>query len=284
MTPTFAPPDVVRMPVYDLLSSPLVYPGQSLRARVVAGEANLSTVRVGLRISIYDQNDQLYPVLGPAHVLTPGAFTELSWHLPDLEGCPIAEVGIQVEGDDGRVVLDWLGWDGCPEFQFGPGLSGGDFWRRAWVNGATRLTTRPTGVFRVSQDQGDGLVLQGSRDWSDYEVKAQVKVHLARHAGVVARARGLRRYYAARLTRQGQFQIVKVYDDLETVLAERPAALCLDQSQTLSLSVNGRDLRATCDDLILAACDLEETDIPSGSGALFVTEVTHCIVLSPILG
>ncbi len=272
MTPTFAPPDVVRMPVYDLLSSPLVYPGQTLRARVAADPMNRNSVRVSLRICIYDQNDQLYPVLGPAHVLTPGASTEFSWNIPDLEACPVAEVGIQVEGDEGRVILDWLTWDGCPKFQFGPGLPGGDFWRRAWVNGATRLTTRPAGVFRVSQDQGEGLVLQGSRDWSDYEVRAQVKVHLARHAGVVARARGLRRHYAARLTRQGQFQIVKVFDDLETVLAEQPADFCLDRSLTFSLSVSGRDLLATCDGLVLNACDLEENAILSGSAGLVIAD------------
>ena len=39
ITPTFAPPEVVDMRTYDLMATPLVYPGQMLRARVVGGSA-----------------------------------------------------------------------------------------------------------------------------------------------------------------------------------------------------------------------------------------------------
>ena len=36
MTPTFTPPEVTRMRTYELMATPLVYSGQTVRARVIA--------------------------------------------------------------------------------------------------------------------------------------------------------------------------------------------------------------------------------------------------------
>ncbi len=40
LTPTFAPPDVTRMRTYELMATPLLYPGQTVRARVIADPLN----------------------------------------------------------------------------------------------------------------------------------------------------------------------------------------------------------------------------------------------------
>ena len=39
LTPTFAPPEVTRMRTYELMATPLVYAGETVRARVVADPA-----------------------------------------------------------------------------------------------------------------------------------------------------------------------------------------------------------------------------------------------------
>ena len=46
LTPTFSPPDVARMRTYELMATPLVYPGQTFRARVVADSRNAGDVAV----------------------------------------------------------------------------------------------------------------------------------------------------------------------------------------------------------------------------------------------
>ena len=46
LTPTFAPPEVSRMRTYELMATPLVYPGEIVRARVVADTRNADPVSV----------------------------------------------------------------------------------------------------------------------------------------------------------------------------------------------------------------------------------------------
>ena len=48
MTPTFTPPEVARMRTYELMATPLIYPGQRVRARVIAGSDNAGDVAVSL--------------------------------------------------------------------------------------------------------------------------------------------------------------------------------------------------------------------------------------------
>ena len=63
---------------------------------------------------------------------------------------------------------------------------------RPWTSG--RLGKPET--YRFSQNRGTGLISQGSLDWTDYRVEADVTPWMAAAAGVAARVQGLRRYYA----------------------------------------------------------------------------------------
>ena len=45
MTPTFSPREMLKMRTYDLMATPLVYPGQTVKARVVAATDNRGTSR-----------------------------------------------------------------------------------------------------------------------------------------------------------------------------------------------------------------------------------------------
>ena len=77
LTPTFAPPEVTRMRTYELMATPLVYPGQTVRARVVADASNAGAVAVALRALVYGANDALAPLDGEPVALAPGAETVL---------------------------------------------------------------------------------------------------------------------------------------------------------------------------------------------------------------
>ena len=126
-TPTFAPREVVHMRTYELMASPLVYPGQALNASFVADLENSGEVMVRLLIRRYGDADCLVEVGGPAKILGPGQSGELSWILPDCASQPIAEVGLSVEsvGPDasGRILLDRMGWNGAPDFVLRPRTS-----------------------------------------------------------------------------------------------------------------------------------------------------------------
>ena len=118
MTPTFSPRETLRMRTYDLMATPLVYPGQTVKARVVAATDNRGIIEVRLRLRVYNEHDQLCDVDGDAVTLKPGAETVLEWTLPELGGQPIAEVGFALSGTgkraDGKLLVDYLRWDGTP--------------------------------------------------------------------------------------------------------------------------------------------------------------------------
>ena len=202
-TPTFSPRDVLDMRTYDLMATPLVYPGQVVKARVAARAGNKGAVSARLRIRVYDCNDQLHSIDGEAVTLAPGESEILEWRLPECDGQPIAEIGIALSAAgkraDGEILLDFLRWDGAPQFVLRRPKGDGDFWRMSWVNGVSFFSKRFPPSFRISQDRGEGIIIHGTRQWTDYSVASDVVLHLGTYGGVAVRVQGLRRYYAARL-------------------------------------------------------------------------------------
>ena len=85
-SPTFSPREMLNMRTYDLMATPLVYPGQVVKARVAAPAGNKSPVEVRLRVRVYDERDELRDVDGAAVTLKPGDETELEWRLPEFVG------------------------------------------------------------------------------------------------------------------------------------------------------------------------------------------------------
>jgi ADP-ribosylglycohydrolase len=259
-TPTFSPRDVLNMRTYDLMATPLVYPGQKVTARVVTPAGNKGEVEVRLRLRVYDEQDQLRDVDGDVVSLKSGESTVLSWTLPEFGGQPIAEIGVAITAKgkraDGAVLVDYLRWDGAPALTLRRPAGDCDFWRMSWVNGVDFYSKRFPPSFRISQNRGEGLIAHGTRQWTDYTVKTDIVIHLGSYGGVALRVQGLRRYYGIRLTRDGKLQIVRVRDDEVKVLAETPFALDFEarlsvtariEGSTIAAKVNGTSLKATDD-------------------------------------
>jgi hypothetical protein len=121
------------------------------------------------------------------------------------------------------------------------------------------------------QNQGTGLLIQGTADWDDYQVDVAVTPHLLEAGGIGARVQGLRRYYALLLSRDGTARLVKALDG-EAVLAEKPFSWSFGGTYQMSLQVDGSRIRAAIDGTVLY--DLEDMDRPllGGGVALIATE------------
>ncbi|MDR1513739.1 MAG: hypothetical protein LBS56_09715, partial [Propionibacteriaceae bacterium] len=272
-TPTFIPPDFVGRAAghYELLASPTLHSGQEVAARVLADGANGGPVRVALYLSHYDGDDCLVCVDGRPVTLAPGAEARVTWRVPDTGGQPIAEIGLAVaSGDDGpaagTVYLDWLTWQGEPHVYLVRPADGGTMWRRAWVDAVDHVEWHRREAFRVMQDHGAGLFMQGGGDWRDYSVEALVVPHAAAAAGLAARVQGLKRFYSLEL---GADQVVRLVRSLErgrTVLAERPFPFAWDAELVFQLEVAGPRLRAWIDGGPLF--DLEDAGTPLRHGAV----------------
>jgi ADP-ribosylglycohydrolase len=287
-TPTFSPREMLKMRTYDLMATPLVYPGQTVSASVTSPATNRGAIKVCIRLRVYDAQDRLAEVDGPRVTLDPGANHVLSWRLPEFDGQPIAEIGIAVTSAgpvaEGAVLLDYLGWSGTPHFTLHRPVNGSqaqgnryeegcDFWRMAWVNGASLFSKRFPQDFRMSQNVGEGIILHGTREWTDYQVTSEVTLLLGDYGGIVVRGQGLRRYYAARLLRSGSLQIVRMRDEVLTVLAETAFQVALDKPVSMTVAVQGTTITAIADGVTLTAQDATFAD---GAMGLLVHEGALC--------
>ena len=243
VTPTFIPREAFDLSGYDLQACPTLYPGQTVRAEVDGAPARLL-------IRVYDERDELVTMRGPG----------LEWRVPDTGGRPIAEVGVET---DGPARLRWLTWDGAPDVTLRR-PAGGTLWRRAWVQGVDRWDAGWPEPYRLIHDRGTGLLIQGTREWTDYEVCAAIVPETVAAAGLAARVQGLRRYYAL-LLRPDRAQLVRELDGThllgETSLARRDYG----EPHELALRVVGDRITATVDDLVL---DVRDDALTGGAVAL----------------
>ena len=213
------------MPGYGLMASPTLYPGQTVRAVVeVPADAGSVVARLLIMASDAGDDDRLQRVTGPATALPPGTHTELAWTVPDLGGQPVTLVGVAVEGEStGSVLLlERLGWSGEPHVVFTRPAGRGVMWQRAWVNAVDRVDHSDE-PYRLIQNAGLGQLIQGTREWRDYRVTADVTPHLAESAGVAARVQGLERGYHLELVGCRTARLVKRWHG-ETELASIPLA------------------------------------------------------------
>jgi hypothetical protein len=270
-TATFILPEAAKMGDYGLIASPTLYPGQTVRARIEAEAGNDAPIACRLYIRIYGAGEELKRIYGPEIVLAAGAAHEFVWQVPDTGGDPVAEIGVEIApagavgGVDGTVYLDYLTWDGTPSLTLTRPAHGGEMWRRAWVNGIDWEFSSRAEPYRLVQNEGTGLLIQGSREWTDYRVSADVTPHMVKSSGVAARVQGMHRYYALLLCDDGRARLVKALDG-STVLAEVDFYWALDETYDLSLEVVGTRVRAWADGQPLF--DVTDASRPLTGGAV----------------
>jgi hypothetical protein len=273
-TATFTPPEAIDMPGYELLACPSLYPGQRLRLGVGADPGDTATVECRPIVWVYGDEDRLAPLPGPGTRLAPGEYQEIHWTIPDTGGAPIARLGLELSNrqpSQGTVYLDYLDREGEPDALFGRPAAGGRMWQRAWVDAVERVDFHPPGTYRLAQNRGVGLLIQGSREWRDIRLSAQVRTYLAEAMGIALRVQGLERYYALTLARGGKARLIKALDGTR-ILAEADYPWELNRPYDLSLSVAGQRLQAHIDGEIIF--DLVDPDRPleNGAAALYCRE------------
>jgi len=273
-TATFIPPEAKEMHGYGLYASPTLYAGQVVHARVEADVDNAGAVACTLYARVYSSSDALDMIVGPTLTLDPGTRHLYEWTVPDTGGQPVAQVGLEIaaeRAEHGTLYLDYLTWDGTPAVTLGRPEGGGTMWRRAWVDGVDHLDWGGDGApYRLSQDSGTGLLIQGTREWTDYTVSSLVVPHMARGAGIGARVQGMRRNYALLLAPEGTARLVKALDG-DTVLAEAPFRWQLDGRYTLAITVTGHRVRASINGRPMF--DIEDAERPlTGGGIALIAE------------
>jgi hypothetical protein len=255
---------------YALPASPTLYPGQTVSARVEADADNDGAVTCSLAARVYDGRDALSITRGSDVELLPGQDRTLEWRVGDTGGQPIAQIGVEVGSRkpvSGRVYVDRLTWDEVPEATFTRPASGGTMWRKAWVQHVDRFEPYWPEPYRLIQNRGRGLLIQGTREWDDYEVIAPLRPEAVGAAGIAARVQGLRRYYAVLLCDDHTVRLVKALDG-EAVLAEAPLRREYGIAHDVGLRVQGTAIQARVDGNLVLAHDDEHRPLTGGAVAL----------------
>jgi ADP-ribosylglycohydrolase len=277
-TPTFTPSaEVARyfsQRGYALLASPQLYPGQTVSAAVEADAANALPVRTNLYLQVYGANDALTIVRGPEVELAPGSRQVFEWTLPDTSGFPIAVVGVEARSEthaSGTLYLDYLTWEGTPQASFRRPGAAGDMWRHAWVNGVDQYDHWWPESFRLAQNEGRGLLITGTREWTDYSVQATMRPHLVKNAGIAARVQGMRRFYALLLSADGMVRLVKALDG-DKVLAESALNWEFGGDYALRLTVQGQNIVGYVDGREVVRAVDNDRPLTGGGVAIVIEE------------
>lgn len=261
LTQTFTPKEVLYMKTYELMASPLLYPGQTVTAKVRASGEGNGQVVVGLRLKVYSQNDELVTVDGPCTVVKSGQDQSLVWTIPDeMDSQPIQKIGIVLSSDTpsssykGTVWLDSLSWTGVPNMVLRkPSQEPCEFWHRAWVNGADNFSKSS---FVIAQSQGEGIIIYGTREWDNYSVTVpEFMIKLGSPAGLAIRVQGLNRYYAVTFTDDKRINIVKAHDADRIKLASVAFPWELDHKYRIMLTARGHTIHARVDNVEVQAAD-----------------------------
>lgn len=286
-TPTFIRPADLKMPGYELIASPSLYPGQTVHARLSADPNNAKGLAVNLFMDVYSPEDTPVAVQGPSATILPGSSYEFIWRVPPTDG-PIAQIGFELK-TPGKIYLDTLTWDGTPSVVFSRPKSssipfpGPHLWRKAWANGIDQWEI--WGVsFRLVQNEGRGLITCGTREWTDYCISATLTPTLLKSGGLAARVQGMQRFYSLQFVEGGKVRLLKALDG-DTVLAEIPFAWQYWKPYALALEVQGNCLRAWLEGKLVF--DLEDSQQPlTGGGIALVLEegqmLTDAIEVGPV--
>jgi ADP-ribosylglycohydrolase len=273
-THTFIPAVDMHLRAYELISSPTLYPGQVVEAELEVDAGNPGDLMGGLMVKYYGLKDTFQLIKGPIVNFKPGGRVHLSWTIPDLGGLPIQSVGFEINGSDGAngtLYLDYLTWSGAPKLVLIRPQIENTMWHRAWVDAVDHWGIGGKEAFRITQNEGLGMIAQGTREWMDYKVKASMLSYLAVSFGVATRVQGLRRYYALLLYRNGKARLVKALDETK-ILKEIDFPVQLNVNYDLALKAQGKNLQGWINGELLF--DFEDNDqlLEGGAAALLVEE------------
>lgn len=263
---------------FEVLASPSIYETQTVTARVRSLTSEAPTLR--FFVIHYTGDGDLAKIAGEPFHLAAGD-SEIRWEVPKTGGLPIHRFGIELMSErriQGQLAVLSMDWSHAPrDFAMGraldlsPNMSPFDttnYWIKSFVSSARHFRPDVGTTFALSHPEENGVATTGTRDWRDYAVSARMTMDLHDAAGLVIRANGHRRYYAAVLSGRDRVSLIRRTDREVTTLATAPFAYVENQTLMLELSAKGDHLALKIDGQpVLTATD---TALAAGGAGLLI--------------
>lgn len=243
---TYYRPRQVHNNRYDPCFSPKVYPGQTLTAIVKMDP--LCDAEAAASLFAYDDNAKVY-YEGPAVRLN-SECKELRYRIPPLSGALISKVGVRFSMISERqrgftVHLCHLSARGAPDYEMDFSKERMDAWGFVQHECSQFTYTRGRWQYEGARLTGavssHGEVLTGARGFRDIAAGCTLIPYTQNGAGLIIRAQGAFRYYAAKLC-PGGVALVK-QNHGETTLARADFDWRPGNPVRLQLEARGRRIR-----------------------------------------
>ena len=266
---------------FEVYASPSLYTSQVVNATFYCEGSDNPDVR--FFVDYYDANDEIATLSGSERFQMEKGENAVAWIVPETYGRAVYRLGIELVCDtsrkDGEIILKTLDWTGAPRrFHMGtaqeltPGLSPFVIrtkWMTSFMSTAKHMGPDHLATFAISHPEDNGVMTIGGTDWQDYSIESKIQFVHAICGGLVARAKGHRRYYAA-VFMNGKFAIIKRHGAAVTVLAESNQGYQEGNWYDVKFAVSGNALVMRVDGKEVVSCT-DDTYL-SGAAGYMVSE------------
>ncbi len=265
---------------FEVYASPSIYSTQTVHAVFQSDQDENPDVR--FYIDYYDQNDNVSTIKGTQRFPITKGTNRISWEVPETFGRAVYRLGIELVADtrkDGRLCLCSLDWKGSPKrFHMGtskeltPDIN--PFitrtkWMMAFMNSTKHTGPDYLATLAISHPEDNGVLSIGSKEWDDYSINSRIQFVHAKSAGLVARSKGHRRYYAAVFS-DGKMQIIKRLADSVQVLAQGDVSYQEGEWYDLAFTVQKNQLSMFVDGKKVCTC--EDDSFTNGGAGYMISE------------
>ena len=264
---------------YGIMATPKIYPGNTVTATGEAGSiVNSARLRPFIRTFPEDEGKPCI-ILGGTVALKSSKPFQVTFTVPQLAEKVVGDYGFQLESDgvaSGELFIDSVTIGGKANAELHHGTTKG--LQPKPVHGFIFDADMTRGPF--SDDEayldywgkncGQGIFVTGNTDWTDYNLSASVRIHLAKRGGIVARYKGLTRHLSLQLVAGNKVQLISRYYDQETVLDEKEFRWTFDKIYRLELRVEEEKVTGLIEGKALLSG--RDTFLGSGGGGLVWTD------------
>jgi hypothetical protein len=172
---------------------------------------------------------------------------------------PIFRLGCiaTADHDDASFCIHSLDWPNTPKRFAQEGMMLASIWEtrpywfQSWVGSAKQFAADFLHTFCISHPEVGGVVTIGTQDWTDYRLTTNLIFSLHERAGIVLRAKGLRRHYALRFCNEQTCELILTVKGNTTVLAKVDFPYTQDRLYAVACEVKGERLRVWVDSLLI---------------------------------
>jgi hypothetical protein len=234
---TFFTGDDITRSGYDIGTSPIIYPGQTLSAKIHLSVGDGVSARLFVRD--YATQEML---CGETVPLVAGQSTDLQQTISCSDPVLLDRLGILFEAETectAVAYLDRVHWSGSPHFDLdltgSNAMTGWGYLRGRWFS---HRGNHGSGGLTASHYGKDAEAYTGLLEWQDYRCETRLKPHCGERHRLLFRVHGAQRSYALSLAPGGRVAFEKNWQGYDEV-ASAPFDWELQRKYTLAVEIAG---------------------------------------------